>query len=321
MTDTMMTSRPQGREASFDKPVLILGNGLSRLLYHREIMQHPGEVWGCNYVYLEYPERLSRLAGHVEVLAKAAQVAIENGYSYKVYGGNQGSYPDHFCSYTCPVEFRKDAGTTLVAQALSEGHSIIACGFDMGGFDVVSPQHAKFNKMGWIRRWQRLYQRYKMQWNVTFLGYDHTPIIRYPAPRYLIQKYNFRYQHMEPHINQEEYLLLFYAFYGVPQDIDERSEFTEVRWLLNPHEGKRLVLSRWYAKIEQRRGNCEIVKYVKKDEAMRRRHDLEIAVDHIVDGIYMKSLEAMAYRRGIPITGEMTKRELVQEIGRRDRHG
>jgi len=54
------------------KKVLLLGNGISRLLYKDYINKWKGEIWACNRAFLEYGDRITRIAGHDEVMEEAA---------------------------------------------------------------------------------------------------------------------------------------------------------------------------------------------------------------------------------------------------------
>jgi len=309
-----------GRSFTMDN-VLILGNGISRLLYHQQIMDYEGEVWGCNYAYLEYPDKIRRLAGHVVTMREAAEYAKENGLDLKVYGGNQGSFPEYFCKYTCPPEFMKDSGTTLVAQALAEGRPRIdVTGFDLGGPDVGSPRHWRLDKSGWIRRWRLIYERYRESWTVHFWGRDHLPVIT-TTDGAEYWGYAGNYKRTYPHIDDDRYIALHYALYGIPEKLNPEKPMDEVEimWLEPPHEGKIMTRPRWYGEIEAKRGHCKITKSPYDEEIFAQRMELEAKVDEIAESLPLKSLQLMAERRGLGNLDGTDRRGILQLIGESDR--
>jgi len=133
------TAAPDG--GGFSLPVLILGNGISRIQFDKWIREFDGEIWGCNYVYIEYGEKLTRLTGHTDVMLKAIDYRNENRCEYEVWSGicTGTNRVDGTRSFTCPRELCRDSGTTFVAQALHEGRrKVYVCGFDLGGADILS---------------------------------------------------------------------------------------------------------------------------------------------------------------------------------------
>lgn len=299
------------------KRVLILGNGLSRLLFHAEIEAYEGEVWGCNFCYLEYPHKLTRLAGHVQTMIAAQALAHETGLSMRVYGGNQGSYPESHCTHTCPPWFYKDSGTTLVADALEEGFELVeVCGFDMGGADVGSPRHWRMNKTSWIGRWRKLYDHYQNRWCVRFWGQDHLPVITTSDGK-VLSSYVAAYRSGAPHITDERYIALHYAFYGVPAALDGKSpnDIVDARWIVAPYQGRIMSVQRWWAEIESGRGKCVVVKDVIDEGKAERRARVEALIEEVVDSLPQRSLEVMAERRGIGDLSGLSRREIVQAIG------
>lgn len=84
----------------------------------------------------------------------------------------------------------------LVAEALTRGHNVIACGFDLGGADVYSPGHEKKNKSTWVTRWRLIFQKFDPV-RVTFWGYDHKPYLLSYRPA---NEYAKRYTRGEEHI-------------------------------------------------------------------------------------------------------------------------
>lgn len=165
--------------------ILILGNGLSRLAFDKEIRDFPGEVWGCNNIYLDYGDKVTAITGHDWCLIDAKREREKKGYKYRIFTGLKWDGGSGEESFTCAGKYRQDSGTALVAEALTRGCRVIACGFDMGGPDVYSPDHEKRNKTIWIKRWRLLFKEFSPD-RVTFWGYDHKPFIlsNRPADEY-----------------------------------------------------------------------------------------------------------------------------------------
>ena len=173
--------------------VLILGNGISRLAYEKEIRDFRGEVWGCNRVYLDYGNKITALAGHADVMQEARDARDALGHKYDIFGID--------VEFFCPPLFQKDTGTTLVAEALTQNKKVICCGFDLGGLDVYSPGHENKNKTTWVQRWRLILDKFG-EGNVSFLGYNHKPFLlgREPAGTY-----SAKYTRGQSHIEDEGY--------------------------------------------------------------------------------------------------------------------
>jgi hypothetical protein len=114
--------------------ILILGNGVSRLPFDMDIRKWPKTLWGCNRSYLDYGKELDGLFGHEEVMKEAERYRVINGLHYEILGTSENPF-------TCKDLFRKDTGTTLVAEALTRGMRVNVVGFDLGGLDVYSQGH------------------------------------------------------------------------------------------------------------------------------------------------------------------------------------
>lgn len=173
--------------------VLILGNGLSRLAFHDAILAHKGPVWGCNRVFIDYGANLTAIAGHVDVMEEAKSWRDKHGQKYDIFGIDE--------SLSCPEIYRKDTGSTLVAEALTRGFFVIACGFDLGGADVYSPGHEKKNKSTWVTRWRLIFQKFDPE-RVTFWGYDHKPYLLSYRPA---NEYAKKYTRGEAHLPDPDY--------------------------------------------------------------------------------------------------------------------
>lgn len=177
------------------KKMLIVGNGLSRLAYKKEIQNFKGEVWIFNYAYKEkwLAKIATRWHGHEELIPEVQEAREKNGYKYKIYGGTKKA-EKHFRS---DVRIG-DSGTTAAWQALKEGFEIWCVGIDLGGWDIYSPEHEKQNKAIWVMRWKRLYKFYKDK--IHWIGQDHTEILRSPN----ITKYSSLYTNGKIHIRDEK---------------------------------------------------------------------------------------------------------------------
>lgn len=183
--------------------VLILGNGISRKGQDDLVLSWPGEVWACNRAFTEYPEKITRLTGHAEVLTEAAEYKDQHPSStFELWSGHLGKPADGAHRFTCPREFLRDSGTTLAAQALEEGRRIALLGFDLGGWDIHSPGLVGQDKTAWVTRWRELIARYGAE-RIRFLGHDHMPfLLSSKAP----DKYAKRYTSGKPHIEAPEYI-------------------------------------------------------------------------------------------------------------------
>lgn len=191
---------------------MVLGNGISRLIFDDLIKSWPGEVWGCNRVFNEYGDILDRLTGHKEVLIEAAEYRDENQVSFELWGGQISNLAAADKEFTCSKEFCKDSGTTMIAQGLHEGRDIALCGFDLGGPDVISPGIENSNKQSWVRRLRKLLERYGRK-RIRFIGYDHLPFLLSRKPP---DSYAKCYRVGAPHIYDAEYLKVWEKWAGRP---------------------------------------------------------------------------------------------------------
>ena len=192
--------------------VMILGNGLSRLLHFQQIEEWNGEIWACNYAFTEpLAKKITRLTGHVEVMHEAEKYKKDNGLTYEIWGGHLGAILENWKRFTCPGDFCKDSGTTLVAQALHEKRERIVCvGFDMGGKDIHSPDLDRQDKTVWVKRWRRIASFYGLD-RVEFLGDDHHAFLLGCADA---KEFARQYIAGRPHLKSEEYRELYWKFTG-----------------------------------------------------------------------------------------------------------
>ena len=182
------------------KSVLILGNGISRLLFDKKIREWTGEIWGCNRVYLDYGDKLTLLYGHSDVVREGGIYRDKNRFNYRLAGTNE--FP-----LQCDRIYRKDSGTTLAAEALSRGYNIILCGFDMGGPDVYSPGMVQKNKTMWVKRWVYIFHHFPATM-ISWWGHDHTNMILYGEKT----KYSHDYLMGKSHLPEKDYQELLKTF-------------------------------------------------------------------------------------------------------------
>lgn len=188
---------------------LVLGNGISRLAFDDVIRSWRGEVWGCNFVYKEYGELLTRLTGHGWVLTEAAEYQRKHPRcKFEIWSGHLAKVVPGSTPFTCPKQFCRDSGTTLVAQALHEGRSIAVVGFDLGGLDIHSPE--LLDKTNWVSRWREIIRYYGHD-RIRFIGFDHMPFLLSSEPD---KAYRDRYQAGMPHICDAQYIRTWEQFTG-----------------------------------------------------------------------------------------------------------
>lgn len=239
------------------KDVLILGNGISRLSHDDVIRSWPGEVWGCNRVFYEYGRILSRLAGHADVMVEAREHRRQSKHEYEIWGGHLGKAEPAERRFTCEKKYQNDTGSTLVAQALTEGYSVKVCGFDIGGPDILSPGHEKFFKWKWVDRWRDILRDFGSD-RIEFIGHDHLPFLlsRRPAT-----EYSRSYIAGKPHIADPEYLQVWQQWSGRPlPGLPEVLELVKVRY----KDGRESELQEPIAIKMQAKGKVEIIKPEKK---------------------------------------------------------
>jgi len=235
--------------------VLILGNGISRLSYVELIETWPDEVWGCNRAYLDFPGKLDRLTGHLEVMEDAKKCREENQYKFEIWGGHLANWHFFDNHFDCRLMFRKDSGITLVAQALHEKNTVSVCGFDMGGPDIHSPNLHNDLKHSWIQRWRKLFEVYDHKL-VNFIGYDHKPYLF--SDRSSMQ-YSQRYRDGRPHIIDPDYLEVWKEWTGKDYQY-LGGEIVEVKYKKN---GYIATVSEAVAAKLIDKGAAELVKVVK----------------------------------------------------------
>lgn len=177
------------------KKMLIVGNGVSRLAYKKEIQDFKGEIWIFNYAYKEkwLGKIATRWFGHSELISEAKEYREKNGYKYTIWG-NVDCAEKHF-----DERIRiGDSGSTAAWQSLIDGYEIWCVGIDLGGWDIYTENHNTQNKSIWVARWQKLWKLYneKIHW----IGQDHTEALRSPN----LRKYYNLYSNNKCHLNDEK---------------------------------------------------------------------------------------------------------------------
>jgi hypothetical protein len=190
--------------------ILILGNGLSRLAFDNQIKAFDGEVWACNYAFRDYPEKITRLTGHIEPLEEAEKEKKEKGYKYDIYSGVCAKKRQDWKNFTVNPRWLRDSGSTLIAQALHDGYKVILCGFDFGGPDVYCAEQWKQNKRTWVRRMVEIIREWGSD-NIEFWGFNHMPYIKNVFSGVeKDDKYWQDYRKRKPHLNDGTYQKIFY---------------------------------------------------------------------------------------------------------------
>ena len=247
--------------------VLILGNGISRLLHEDIIEQWTGEMWATNYSYLEWSHKITRLTGHPDVLEKGAVYRDEGQYSFDIWAGNLGAFLKgaDTKAFTCPMHFRKDSGSTLIAQALEERFDKIKlCGFDHGGRDIYTLDLHTFNKSNWVGRMRQMRTHYADGFDaIEYVGHDHMPYILSGVDK---QAYYKRYVQGRPHIPDAAYIALCQLLYGSDAIYElRRFRMVKVRYITGQRPGWETEYRESIAEILEGRGEIEILGVAKEE--------------------------------------------------------
>jgi len=292
------------------RSVLILGNGISRLLHEDMIRSWTGELWACNYAFLEWGDRITRLTGHTDVLTKAAAYRERHGLSFEIWTGNLGKFKldaPYVNLFTCSIETKRDSGTTLVAQALTEGFDkILVCGFDIGGRDIYSRKLHTQNKKSWVDRWRLLKGTFGRRFDeaIQFVGYDHGPMIRNGSAR---DAYYQRHVRGLPHIPDPEYIALYNSLYGPAAYEKDTRPGVRVRYLKDGKAGWERGYPEEIATRLAEQGEVEILgPFVDPYEP-----EIE-AAEKIASGMRKDTLLKIAEIRGNRGAGKLTKVEIIE---------
>lgn len=291
------------------REVLILGNGISRLLQEDRIRKWNGELWACNNAYREWGEKITRLTGHHDVLGEALAYRKEHGHAYEIWTGSMGRFGDDTCikCFTCPPEHRKDSGTTLIAQAFCERvDRAHVCGFDFGGRDIYTVQLHTRNKDSWMERWRAIRDSAPERFDrmIEFVGYDHLPAIRDREMR----SYRQRYRRGLPHIPDPDYIALFNLLYGVREVYDMGDErMVDVRYLA-PHRSAGWETRYRYDIAKKLEGKGELKILDMPEEATITE------TPNITTRMTRATVEKIARLRGIENPERYNKRDIVRML-------
>lgn len=293
--------------------VLIVGNGISRLLYEDVILGWDGEVWGCNNIYREraIAPKLTLLAGHTEVLAEAAEYRDKHGLKYQTLCGLLGQ-KGFDRPATCPSEFRKNSGTTLVAQALHDGFDAVLCGFDMGGPDIWSPGMERQHKQVWVRRMRDVVRRYGPS-RVRFVGFDHLPFLEM---RKHDHRYAERYLKGKPHIPDPGYVAVHQMIYG-GSGVMRGERLMRVRFTKDGYETD---MNEDLAKVYADKGKVELLEEASPRVPIEGVEQIEVVADQKVTARMsidtLRQIAALREREGRGIEGweSMKRTELIEAL-------
>lgn len=277
--------------------VLILGNGISRLLHDEFIDSFVGELWVANYAYRRYGARATRVCGHSDVMQQAAAYRDQYGFHFKIMGRVNDRTE---CPVTIPSEFRKDSGSTMAAQALEEGYDVYLCGFDLGGPDVLSPNLHLQNKRVWVRRWKAIIERYGAE-RVHFVGHDHLPVILAGND----ECYARRYRQGLPHIPNPDYIALHRLIYG-SHGAWRPEHVVRVRYLTK----KPGFETEYNEDIAMKLVNKGVVEIIGEPRQVEPGTQVE-AETRVTTRMSKESLVEVARLRGIDDAEELTKSELL----------
>lgn len=296
--------------------LLIVGNGISRLLHTDFIRRWSGELWACNQAYLEADllPKITLLAGHSNIIEEARAYRDAHGLAFTVFGGLLGQHPVER-DVTCPGEFRKDSGTTLVAQAHEDGYErIYLVGFDLGGPDIWSPRlHTFQRKHVWVRRWRALIDHYGTD-RIRFVGFDHLPFL---LGRASAETYMKRYTRAQPHIPDPAYIALHRLIYGSSGSVRGDS-VVRVRFIKGEKVGFETNVNEAVALIMEQRGEVTILGAVSQ-KLVDETGEIEVTADtEITARMNKETLLKIAGLKGLDpeATEGLTNaelRELLQE--------
>jgi len=287
--------------------VLILGNGISRLLHERFIRSWTGEFWACNYAFREWGEKITLLGGHSSVLIEAMEYREQHGLNYVIFGALFGRELSERPA-TCPGEYHKNTGTTLIAQAHEDGFdTIYLCGFDCGGPDLLSPGLEQQRKQSWVRRLRALIGHYGTE-RIRFVGFDHIPFLLGKGREDTYQK---RYTRGVPHVPDPAYIALHNLIYGGPRSLQGEG-LMKVRFLTGKNPGFVTEMSEDSAMIYAAKGKVEILGVV-SSKPIDETGLGEITADtKITNRMTLDTLRKIAGLKGIDDTEGLTKAEIVE---------
>jgi len=184
-----------------NKTVLIIGNGISRISYDKEIRAFAGETGGCNDIYKEYGEILSIISGHEQSMREAIKYREEKGFDYKILKGLVWSGKVGELEYTCNPKYRQNTGAALIAEGLTLGCDVVLCGFDFGGRDCFDIGHDTLDLSVWVKAMRLIISDFGES-RISFIGHNHLPFLLSDNPDTF---YSDLYLKGKPHIDDERY--------------------------------------------------------------------------------------------------------------------
>lgn len=279
--------------------VLVLGNGISRLLHERTVEEWQGEFWACNYAYLEYGHKITLLNGHANVLREAIEYRDQHGLEFKTLGRGMD------VEASCPGELRKDSGTTLVAHALEQGHNVVCVGFDLGGPDLLSPGLQYQRKQSWVKRWRLILTRYGAD-RITFVGFDHKPYLLSGRTEY---EYLHRYTQESPHIPDPEYIALHQIIYG-SAGVMHGHRKVKVRFRRNDYE---TIMNGDVADTYLEKGKIDVVGVVRSDPIEGTNLDSVEGDMSVLDRMTDETLRKVARLAGVE-AGDLNRQDLLSAL-------
>jgi hypothetical protein len=202
--------------------VLIVGNGISRLAYTKQILDFKGDVWASNYAFWEFSEKLTRLNGHQVCLLEAQNWKDQYGCNFEIYAGPIAKKRPDWKMFSVGPKWQRDSGTTLICEALHLGFKIEVVGFDLGGPDVYAPEHRYVDKTSWVNRWAEILQEWGLD-SIKFWGHDHkefiSKVINNPQ---IAKEYSRLYRSRKPHLENETFKKTYEEFYMPVQKSEEK---------------------------------------------------------------------------------------------------
>tara|TARA_Y100000310_G_scaffold269827_1_gene283309 strand:- start:23026 stop:23763 length:738 start_codon:yes stop_codon:yes gene_type:complete len=241
-------------------------------------------------------------------MLEASKYRDERGLSFEVWTGDKEliRLQSAVQSVTCPGEHRKDSGTTMISQALTEGHTVSVCGCDLGGRDIYTVRLHLHNKQSWVRRWRNMRRGFpSFDSAIRFIGYDHMPYIQAEDNEY---GYYDRYRAELPHIPDQEYIAIFWLLYGKHYVYKrELNPMVKVRYIIGPRIGWETEYRRSIAEIFVSRGLVEVIAAAPADD--------DITADMTVTKRMNKdTLLKIAGLRAVPVHEDMTKAQLIERL-------
>ena len=172
--------------------VLILGNGVSRLEHMDYVNKFNGPIYGSNWVFKDLIEgslkRLDKLNGDWDALEKAEEAKRQYGFNYELWAFSPNAYhiPGVIKNASIMPKYDSNSGLRWIVKCLIDKvDKIFLVGFDFGGKDLYTPNHDKFNKSDWIKKFRLVLHDFGHD-RIQFVGKDHMTFLlsKEPADTY-----------------------------------------------------------------------------------------------------------------------------------------